>query len=623
MRKRSQEIRFDNLATWDIETSNWDEFVVGGLYTERGGRPVFRHAWDEREYCRLLEGRGGEIWGWNCGGYDGLWYLDAKERIRSNDKMHFVMSGSRAIRIDNLNRGLSLCDAMGILPYRLDKMAEAIGKRKKEFPYEKIHRDMSPSDRSLLLEYLEHDCHCTYHILLELRRWHDKFNWKLNITMGSSAWATAQHLFGLPKAEWEPKLYRSTREALYGGRVHVQKHESAAGVWVDNNSAYVARMRDEKLPCGKMSEYTGKELGFRYKVGKAGIVTATVQVPDSDLAPLPMRLKEGGIVFPHGEFTGTWCTNELRYAEETGVKIKEFHYGILWSDAQVIFGKATEEFFEARKSVGTDSAWGKYFKQLWCSIYGKCAQDPERRVVIRDPEAVSFCAAPDCHDKCSTGAWGNKCCVHRCTGECGAWQHVAGKYYSRTVWQLSSCSHVQWGAFITAAQRCAWHRAASLVLPYLVYGDTDSLAIEFPGNLPEWMLGLELGQWKQEGEYQELEVEAPKLYSCYFRKHESPYAWGEKVASRGVPIKTLADARYYTGSSDSWPVDSQIIVSTDIKTRETSRFALYDRGVDSLSTSLLRHPEKMFQRKNLRRTHKKSRDTRSRDWREHVQQTAG
>jgi hypothetical protein len=66
----------------DIETENWDRFVVGGVLSDTDDWVC--HDWHtEREFAEYLLSLDGEVWGHNAGRYDWLWLTDTPAKAHS------------------------------------------------------------------------------------------------------------------------------------------------------------------------------------------------------------------------------------------------------------------------------------------------------------------------------------------------------------------------------------------------------------------------------------------------------------------------------------------------------------------------------------------------------------
>jgi hypothetical protein len=503
---------------FDIETEDWEHFVLGGAYCPELG---FQSWSEESDFFNFIITRVGEWWAWNGGLYDFLWFL---EQCRKRGiKARVNCAGTRITRIQ-VDR-LVLRDACALIPMSLFDAADIAGLSITKDTglvcdcgsdcggYCRIRREGMTYDELRSLEtYLEIDCVTGYRIIDSLLSHAEKENYVLTGTVGGSAWRSAQTMLDLPKAEWRKSAhYRWARAGYYGGRVQVFKPYSQAGYRFDVNSAYPAALAKVQLPLGPYLIHCGDKAGKFYRSGKEGIYNAIVRVPKMLIPPLPWKSPTGRLCYPIGQFRGSWTGLELRYAESVGVKIVKVNRSIVWLESEVALKPFVENVFEVRSRYGKKTGIGKWQKWFGNSLTGKFAQRPEGERVVMHPahDDVRFCPAKNC-----TGC-GRDCCSHRCTKRCKRWSMLdrEGLIWSAPYYQIADCAHVEWAAHLTAHQRIVWHTAALSVEKGLVYGDTDSIFTEYPlvasAGVP---LGSELGAWGSDGAYSYFLALGPKMY---------------------------------------------------------------------------------------------------------------
>ena len=106
------------------------------------------------------------------------------------------------------------------------------------------------------------------------------------------------------------------RESYMGGRTEIFKPYSEKAYYYDVNSLYPYCMQ-MPLPTKPIGDiiYSEAEL-LKFDINKNfGFVTAIVYVDHSEYFPiLPIKDKSKGMLFPTGEFKGTWFTEELKFA---------------------------------------------------------------------------------------------------------------------------------------------------------------------------------------------------------------------------------------------------------------------------------------------------------------------
>lgn len=510
---------------FDLETEAWDTFVCGGLYIPSERR--FWHSFDPVEFFdRLLE-INGQVWAWNGGLYDFNWFLE--ECRKRGIETQCSPAGTRTTRIEVVGRGLVLRDAVALIPMSLAKGSTIVGpeiskdtglhcncvipgseaKRAGEQcgGYCRIRVDgMRDEERKALISYLEIDCITGADAVAEVVRFSAEQNYVLKGTVGSSAYATAKHRLGIADAAWpSPQHYYLARKGYFGGRVTVARRHADRGHRQDINSAYPDALSRIPVPFGECWPASMDIARRCYQKGMEGIYRARVFVPlDTWLPPLPYRAKGGRVVYPTGQIWGHWTRIELAYAEECGCQV-EILCGLVWLGTAVPFADMMAELFETRTEVGKSGGMGRWLKFVLNSFTGKLAQDPEAERLVLCPRVDSIRACPADETCGGPPDWS-------CSGRCRKWTSVDPQeaLWSAPFWRLPECGHVHWAAYLTAATRIKWHRAALALGWALVYGDTDSIySLE---RMRADMIGTALGTWAYEGTFADFAAIGPKAY---------------------------------------------------------------------------------------------------------------
>jgi hypothetical protein len=535
----------------DIETSRWDEFAMGGLHTRYG---EFEMSTDEDEYFDSLLSHGGNVWAWNGGLFDFLWFLQVAKRRKLTARIS--NAGTRLTRIECA--GLVLRDAVALVPTSLAKAAPIANREVKkdtglvcscERPcggYCAIKRSCFGMERweiDSLAAYLKIDCEVGYQIVDTIIGHAETHGYQLKGTIGGTAWATASTMLEIPPADWiDSREYNDARAGYYGGRVTVGRIQAESGFRYDINSAYPAALSNLELPTGERFTVGTKLATRAYLAGKEGIYGAIVNVPKNlHLPPLPMRTSSGRVTFPIGRLCGSWTGLELRYAEEHfGVKIERLCTGIVWKDTKVIFREFMNNVYDVRHKVGKNTGLGTWQKFLGNSFSGKLAQSPESERIVMYPEKEPvLCPGGDCEGKCRKG----KCCDHECSGRCKAWKQVDrdGLIWAQPFYKLPECGYVHWAAYLTAWTRVTWLHFASQFGNRFLYGDTDSVYAMDGNKLTDIEIGSKLGTWAFEGSMSRFDCLGPKAYKFFCggcAKHPNG-DWHVKL--KGVARATVED----------------------------------------------------------------------------------
>lgn len=536
--KKRRDIEVD--FYFDIETQNWDIFVVGGVADHNG----FHYYTDEDEFVDHILSLKGVGWAHNGGRYDSLLIL---QHILDRKKVRLFSAGQRLISI--VMNDIEIRDSQALIPLPLSKASQIGGLVKIEtgLPcvcgkgcggYCSISRNMPSHLFKRLVTYLERDCIGGMRMLQSLIDYAEYNDLDLGSTIGGSAWRNAMRQLDLPSANWdsargqESTLYKFARAAYFGGRTQVFRPHAERGWQYDINSAYPAALSRIALPYGERREVFGGLASKSYRDGKGGIYEACVLVPKMLIPPLPIRCKLR-VAYPFGLLRGTWCANELQYAEELGCEIKSITRAVVWSDSLPVLKPWVEKIWKLRDAAGVKTALGQWLKWYANSLTGKLAQRPEREECMINPdEKWRFCPANGgCANGLFCGSRAVGCCPHLCTGECGRAAPIdrEGRIWTRQVWRLSDCSHVHFAAYLTAATRITLHRQLVSTDGGLsaVYCDTDSV---YSIRERTENIGNQLGQFKEEGPFIEFTAIAPKTYSYIDASS------GEFVAkAKGIP----------------------------------------------------------------------------------------
>lgn len=495
----------------DLETENWDRFVLGGaLYTDG----EYFESRDPETFAREILTRGGVLWTWNGGRYDTLWLLEIARAM--GIRADLALSGQRVTRA-KFETGLEVRDACALMPFlSLARAAEIVDGEKGEpgLPcrcgracggYCAIRVNMSAARYRLVGEYLRQDCALTLAIIERVRELAAEWGLDLRGTVGGTAWATLVKEVGAPIAEWpDVSLYKLAKLADFGGRCEVFQPRAQRGHRYDMRSAYPGALLRTPVPVGDPLRLDRRRAGLAYRRGTAGIYTAVVDVPEMEIPPLPWRSPAGRVCFPVGRFAGVWTWLELQAAEELGATIREIRHGLAWTETEAVAAPLVERIFALRKQVGEKSALGVWLKTIPNSLTGKFSQAPEGERVMLWPDDAKIRACP------GTGA-----CERKCSKRCKAWTPLdrKGSLWSAPMWRIPECGHVHWGATLRAATRI--ELGAELRAGVggdgrdALYCDTDSC---YAIGKRTRRVGPNLGEWGYEGPMIAWRAAAPKVY---------------------------------------------------------------------------------------------------------------
>jgi len=493
------------------------------------------------------------IWGW----YDGSVYMKFYDTARFIDflkeydgicyfhnggkfDMHWLLDGLEAFdeimiingRIARMRIGLcEVRDSYLILPvplsaYKKDEIDYAL--------FESGQREKAENKKKIE-QYLYSDCAYLYELIA---RYYEEFGANLTQAGGSLKQWVKISKQAAPRTNME--FYEKFSPYYYGGRV-----ECFAGGIVDTdfsvfdiNSAY---------PYAMLSKHPYSE-NYATKSGYARSADF-LRVRCISRGVFPYRGLGGvdgfdyGLTFPADnevrEYTITkW---EFEAALETNsldkIKIIEsYSFG-----THVSFEKYINYFYEKRlEAIARGDDAGKLLYKLFMnSLYGKFAANPAnyKNYMICPMEYIA---------QLPSIGW-------NFGGELGQWALAESpltdaqmRYYN-----------VATGASITGYVRAMLWRAMQSCSG-LLYCDTDSIAVETPGEVIK--IGTKLGEWKHEGNYNRAGIAGKKLY--IFRGRDGTE---NKMASKGVRLSESELWRVARGESVTYNPESPTF---SVKARE-------------------------------------------------------
>ena len=542
---KKRELRFD--GTWDIETEDWDKFVMGGLLV--GGQTHIVES--ERDFFRkLMELPKGTFWAHNGGRFDMLWL--AEMLIKEGIDWTGALRGSSIIELTVGET--SFRDSFAVFPEKLSIVAEAGGASKLEVGlpckcdirctgycarkgveckcpkscggYCSIKRRMPSPLKARLAEYLEADCVGLDAGLKALATFAARNDIELRNTIGASAWNTCAKWIGLDtkRPAHTLSLYRDLRAGYYGGRTELYGFKASEGNRYDIHNSYPAALSAMGLPTGDIRSANADKA---FANGYDGVYTARVRVPECHSPPLPIRTDDR-LAYCFGEFSGTWTGVELRHALECGATILEIEEGIYCEQSEKVLAPYANRVWDIRQKAKKEEKDGIYRWVKWLanSLTGKLAMQP---TVV-----TLACVDVDAGMK---------------PGEMRILEKHGRLIVAREVDRVSSCAHVEWAAHLTSYARVELHRQLLEAGRDALYCDTDSVYTR--GTLSR-RVGDGLGEWGHEGSMTEWHGLAPKIYR-YFDEAKAKYV----VRGKGMS-KLTAEGFDRLAEGEAWEVNEGV-----------------------------------------------------------------
>lgn len=478
-------------AVWDIETEDWDTYVVGAIWTRDNGVVVCRHEDDLAEHLLSLPPRA-TAWAHAGGRFDVLWLLDWCRRNGSIPNAQIRMSGSSIASLA-IAQGPVLRDSARLIPMSLKEASTMFpGTRKEQLAlpcrcgrdcggYCSIRRKMSRADRAKVEQYLVADVESLRDTLVSLMAYAAENDIAIGGTVASSAWATAKETCGLEDSDWDVQQYMATRDGYYGGLTAVGRTRAKKVYRFDRASAYPAALQ-KPVPVGKPSSHAGKAALKAWNHDRPGAYFATVIIPEQMCPPLPVR-HGSRLVYPHGKVAGTWPSAELQHAvDKHDAKIERVDACVVWPREEAILKPHVTRCFALRSKAET-KALKVWLKFLANSLTGAFAQDPEQ-----DHIALGDYADNPIYEQVGRYDW----------------------IWRRKSFRISSRAHVQWAMTLTGDARVELKEEIVHADDAWCYSDTDSVIAT---EMLTRNVGKELGQWQFEGAATDYVAIAPKVYT--------------------------------------------------------------------------------------------------------------
>lgn len=149
-------------------------------------------------------------------------------------------------------------------------------------------------------------------------------------------------------------LFNFIKEAYFGGITEVYKPFAKDSIYIDVNSLYpyVALLPMPGTHCEYLETFDEKGLDLE---NLFGFFYAKVKTNNQYLGLLPVRSTkisgtEKGLISPNGEFTGIWCSEELKFAKSKGYDITVMK-GYQFNRVKNIFNDYVMELYNHKKSA--------------------------------------------------------------------------------------------------------------------------------------------------------------------------------------------------------------------------------------------------------------------------------
>lgn len=494
----------------DIETHNWDEFLLSVVYGENGQLEVYDNA-DRWAHHYLRTNPNDVMYAHNGGGYDYLCLLDRLSSLPWNGSL--AGGGILSLRI---NGRAELRDSMKLFPTSLDKWTGRKSQTgfdcdcgRKCGGYCTIPAKLTRSQFSTLADYCINDTKILaaafFNSLAVLEKEGFEINNKeargfpLRHTMGSIAWYTAKKWAGLPDNTIDDGFYSTCRAAYYGGRNECYWIKARKGWAKDISSAYPWSLC-QPVPMGQEIHLEGKQAERALFDNRPGLYTVRMYQEPGRFAFLPRRIRDR-VVWATGYHYGKWPLIEIQKAMSYGAKLLEVQKAIVWPYEKIVYEQYVNTVYRLKADAQEKKQMGmrEVYKLYGNALSGKLAQQPDRESLIHSEVPPEGC------------------------------EWLINDFFIEKTHDLSDCARPWHAAYLTA-------RVRGIILDHnmrnyntTLYNDTDSAYLSEPDPTG---FGSQLGAWADEGTFTDWICAGPKVYQ-YIKPN------GESVnRAKGMPDLT-------------------------------------------------------------------------------------
>ena len=267
----------------------------------------------------------------NLGKFDGIYLMKGLLKIIHYNKVKTIINKENefieiSAKIDKFK--LIWKDSFRIFNVSLKELCEIFNTNtKKLHPYKSEYNNMNLFNNPLLLdEFKQYSKQDSIALLEALKTAQDLYYHlhSIDITSIWSASTLAMKIFRLKYLKKSiPTLNKYLdyfiRESYFGGITDVYKLYGENIFYYDVNSLYPHAMLNP-MPSKMIKYYDSmEEIEFSTFFG---FCTAIIKVPRNIKMPLlPFRLENGNVIYPKGQWTGTYFSEELKTVQKYGYKV--------------------------------------------------------------------------------------------------------------------------------------------------------------------------------------------------------------------------------------------------------------------------------------------------------------
>lgn len=367
------------LYSFDIETyGKNNKFLIGSIYDGQNFE-TFKNK--ELMIKRLLSIKEGLIIATNLGfDFNVLFY-----NTKHYELFKIIMSKSKLIGITlKHNRKLLFVDTLNYAPFSVEQLGQIIGINKLIKPKCLGRKPLNNAEWNELIEYNKTDTLISYKFIELLQELLIKdFNSEIKLTISGCSLEIFRKNFVKKSIKHENNNFnKEIFEAYYGGRTEVFYRGLIKNAYMyDINSLYPAVMCN-KYPVPETAHFKSNS-NINY-LEYEGVSKVLIEAPDNLFYPLLPYRVNNKLIFPIGEFIGSYTHIELRKALSIGYKIKRFFYTIYYSKTFYPFKKFVNKLYDLRlKYKREHNPMDLLVKLLLNSLSGKFGQKETCDIVVK------------------------------------------------------------------------------------------------------------------------------------------------------------------------------------------------------------------------------------------------
>lgn len=494
--------RLGDFLVFDIETNNWKDFVIGGIYDGENYKTFTTIG----ELCNeLSKYKNYKIFAHFGGIFDFLFLINywGVERVLDAD---LILRGSSIL---SFNMGSNaFYDSSGILPFSLEKAAKAfnVSHQKLEIDHRK-HKTIT----SELLKYLKHDCISLFECIKKFYESKILENTNFKPTLASQSLEVLRKYIpkNIPSIN-NKEIDDFIRQGYAGGRVEIfrpiYENKTTPLNYYDFNSLYPSVMQTMDVP--------GRVIHNKKSLSPLSFVEATIESPKDIYLPLLWQKTKSKFTFPKGNFRGVFPGIELIEAEKYGYKIKLIHRAIHFENLGKIFQNYITDLYDI-KSNATDPVLKEVAKFLLNAGYGRLGIKRERETLTIDDGSNGLTPTDI---------------------------YIGDMRLAKKMTIFKGFSHPGIAATVTAHARIKLYRSLEPIQDKIYYCDTDSIVTS--AILPT---SKEIGELKLEAQAHEACFLLPKTYS-----------FGSTTKMKGFP-KEFAQSKNFTDFKEAMEGDLKMM----------------------------------------------------------------